>query len=133
QSSARAQRGRTPGQPRRRPAGGYLRAGAARGRVDGPRRARDRDAGDEGSGTVRDREARSRVHAGLGTAAMGLGARPRAGHRADQRRMLRVTNTRTLVSFDIDGTLEIGEPPGIVTIALVHVAKRLGYVVGSCS
>ena len=42
-------------------------------------------------------------------------------------------NTRTLVSFDIDGTLEIGEPPGIVTIALVHMAKRLGYVVGSCS
>ena len=38
-----------------------------------------------------------------------------------------------LVSFDIDGTLEIGEPPGIVTIALVHTAKRLGYVVGSCS
>jgi hypothetical protein len=47
--------------------------------------------------------------------------------------MLRVTNTRPLVSFDIDGTLEIGEPPGIVTIALVHMAKRLGYVVGSCS
>ena len=39
----------------------------------------------------------------------------------------------TLVSFDIDGTLEIGEPPGIVTIALVHAAKRLGYLVGSCS
>jgi phosphoglycolate phosphatase-like HAD superfamily hydrolase len=39
----------------------------------------------------------------------------------------------TLVSFDIDGTLEIGEPPGIVSVALVHAAKRLGYVVGSCS
>ena len=38
-----------------------------------------------------------------------------------------------LISFDIDGTLEIGEPPGIVTIALVHTARRLGYVVGSCS
>jgi hypothetical protein len=38
-----------------------------------------------------------------------------------------------LVSFDIDGTLEIGEPPGIVTIALVQAAKRLGYLVGSCS
>jgi hypothetical protein len=39
----------------------------------------------------------------------------------------------TLVSFDIDGTLEIGEPPGIVTIALVRIAKGLGYVIGSCS
>jgi len=39
----------------------------------------------------------------------------------------------TLVSFDIDGTLEIGEPPGIVPIALVRTAKRLGYLVGSGS
>ena len=38
-----------------------------------------------------------------------------------------------LVSFDIDGTLEIGEPPGIVPIALVHTARRRGYLVGSCS
>jgi hypothetical protein len=39
----------------------------------------------------------------------------------------------TVVSFDIDGTLEIGDPPGIITIAAVHTARRLGYVVGSCS
>lgn len=39
----------------------------------------------------------------------------------------------TVVSFDIDGTLEIGEPPGIVPLALVRAARRLGYVVGSCS
>jgi len=39
----------------------------------------------------------------------------------------------TLVSFDIDGTLEVGEPPGIVSIALVKRAKRLGYLIGSCS
>jgi hypothetical protein len=39
----------------------------------------------------------------------------------------------TLVSFDIDGTLEIGEPPGIVPIALVRQAQRLGYFIGSCS
>ena len=39
----------------------------------------------------------------------------------------------TLVSFDIDGTLEVGEPPGIVTIALVKTAQRLGYLIGSCS
>jgi hypothetical protein len=38
-----------------------------------------------------------------------------------------------LVSFDIDGTLEIGEPPGIVSVDLVRTAKRLGYLVGSCS
>ena len=38
-----------------------------------------------------------------------------------------------LVSFDIDGTLEIGEPPGVVPLELVLTAKRLGYLVGSCS
>jgi hypothetical protein len=39
----------------------------------------------------------------------------------------------TLVSFDIDGTLECGEPPGVVPIALVRTAKRRGFLVGSCS
>ena len=39
----------------------------------------------------------------------------------------------TVVSFDIDGTLEIGEPPGVITIAAVRAARRRGYVVGSCS
>jgi hypothetical protein len=39
----------------------------------------------------------------------------------------------TLVSFDIDGTLEIGEPPGIVTVAMVRDARRRGYVIGTCS
>jgi len=39
----------------------------------------------------------------------------------------------TLVSFDIDGTLEGGDPPGIVPVALVRIARRLGYVIGSCS
>jgi hypothetical protein len=38
-----------------------------------------------------------------------------------------------LLSFDIDGTLEIGDPPGIIPIALVRRAKSLGYLVGSCS
>ena len=41
--------------------------------------------------------------------------------------------SRTLVSFDIDGTLEIGQPPGIVTIELVRRAQQRGYLVGSCS
>jgi hypothetical protein len=31
----------------------------------------------------------------------------------------------TLVSFDIDGTLEIGDPPGIITVAAVRTARRL--------
>jgi hypothetical protein len=39
----------------------------------------------------------------------------------------------TLVSFDIDGTLECGEPPGVVTVELVRTAKRRGWLVGSCS
>jgi hypothetical protein len=38
-----------------------------------------------------------------------------------------------LLSVDIDGTLEIGEPPGIIPVALVRTAQRLGYLVGSCS
>ena len=38
-----------------------------------------------------------------------------------------------LLSFDIDGTLEIGEPPGIVPVALVRTAQRSGYLIGSCS
>lgn len=41
--------------------------------------------------------------------------------------------SRPLVSFDIDGTLECGQPPGVVPLALVTTAKRLGYLVGSCS
>jgi phosphoglycolate phosphatase-like HAD superfamily hydrolase len=40
---------------------------------------------------------------------------------------------RPLLSFDIDGTLETGDPPGIITVALVRRAKTLGYLVGSCS
>ena len=39
----------------------------------------------------------------------------------------------TLVSFDIDGTLEIGDPPGAVPVELVRAAQRLGFLVGSCS
>lgn len=39
----------------------------------------------------------------------------------------------TVVSFDIDGTLELGAPPGILTVGAVHAARTLGYVVGTCS
>lgn len=39
----------------------------------------------------------------------------------------------TVVSFDIDGTLEIGDPPGLITIPMVRSARRRGYVIGTCS
>lgn len=38
-----------------------------------------------------------------------------------------------LVSFDIDGTLEDGDPPGPLEMALVRRAQILGYLVGSAS
>jgi len=38
-----------------------------------------------------------------------------------------------VLSFDIDGTLEVGDPPGGITIEMVRRAHELGYVVGSCS
>ena len=38
-----------------------------------------------------------------------------------------------LISFDIDGTLEVGNPPGCITIARVRQALELGYIIGSCS
>lgn len=38
-----------------------------------------------------------------------------------------------LISFDIDGTLEVGGPTGHVTMNLVRKAKELGYIIGSCS
>ena len=40
---------------------------------------------------------------------------------------------RTRVRCAIDGTLECGQPPGVVPLARVTTAKRLGYLVGSCS
>ncbi|HLG68245.1 MAG TPA: HAD family hydrolase [Acidimicrobiales bacterium] len=38
-----------------------------------------------------------------------------------------------LVSFDIDGTLSFGDPPGPITLAMVAEAKRRGHVIGSAS
>jgi len=38
-----------------------------------------------------------------------------------------------LISFDIDGTLEFGDPPGGITVAMVIRAKELGFLIGSCS
>lgn len=39
----------------------------------------------------------------------------------------------TVVSFDIDGTLEFGDPPGPIPVALVRAMADLGHVVGSGS
>ena len=38
-----------------------------------------------------------------------------------------------LISFDIDGTLEVGDPPGVIPFATVRRAHERGIVVGSCS
>jgi hypothetical protein len=38
-----------------------------------------------------------------------------------------------LISFDIDGTLEVGDPPGCITMEMVRLARELGYIIGSCS
>ena len=38
-----------------------------------------------------------------------------------------------LISFDIDGTLEEGDPPGILTMEFVREAKQDGLLIGSCS
>src|SRR2546426_12256275 len=57
-------------------------------------------------------------------------------HRGDPRRRARrraTVNFVTLVSFDIDGTLEVGEPPAIVPAALVRTANRPGNPAGSGS
>jgi hypothetical protein len=40
---------------------------------------------------------------------------------------------RGLISFDIDGTLEVGDPVGPISMDMVREAKKLGYVIGSCS
>ena len=39
----------------------------------------------------------------------------------------------TIVLFDIDGTLETGDPPGPVMLDHVREAQRRGFVVGSAS
>ena len=38
-----------------------------------------------------------------------------------------------LISFDIDGTLEVGDPPGILTMEMVRTAQEKGFLIGSCS
>jgi len=38
-----------------------------------------------------------------------------------------------LLSLDIDGTLEVGDPPGWIPLELIRRARALGYIVGSSS
>lgn len=43
------------------------------------------------------------------------------------------SDKRVIVSFDIDGTIDVGDPPGPISVDLVRLAKRRGYIVGTCS
>jgi hypothetical protein len=43
------------------------------------------------------------------------------------------TYGRTLISFDIDGTLEMGDPPGPLSAAFVRRTQQRGHLIGSCS
>ncbi len=38
-----------------------------------------------------------------------------------------------LVSFDIDGTMEFGHPPGPITVAVVRSVGAAGHTIGSAS
>ena len=40
---------------------------------------------------------------------------------------------KILLSFDIDGTLETGDPPGPVTLDMVRRARDMGCIIGSAS
>src|SRR3954471_19101309 len=39
----------------------------------------------------------------------------------------------TVVSFDIDGTMEFGDPPGPIPVAMAKAMAELGHVIGSGS
>ena len=38
-----------------------------------------------------------------------------------------------LISFDIDGTMEVGDPPGPLTMDMARIAQQKGFLIGSCS
>jgi len=38
-----------------------------------------------------------------------------------------------LISFDIDGTLEVGDPPGPLTMDMVRLVRDKEFLIGSCS
>jgi hypothetical protein len=43
------------------------------------------------------------------------------------------TPGNTVISFDIDGTLEMGDPPGPIGAEFLRWTRDRGYVIGSCS
>ncbi len=45
----------------------------------------------------------------------------------------RETHLVILISFDIDGTLEVGDPPGVLTMNMVRTVQERGFLIGSCS
>ena len=38
-----------------------------------------------------------------------------------------------LISFDIDGTMDVGDPPGPLTMEMARNAQKKGFLIGSCS
>ncbi len=38
-----------------------------------------------------------------------------------------------LISLDIDGTVDVGDPPGPVTMEMARLAVARGHIIGSCS
>tara|TARA_B100001142_G_scaffold329146_1_gene391421 strand:+ start:2325 stop:2699 length:375 start_codon:yes stop_codon:yes gene_type:complete len=38
-----------------------------------------------------------------------------------------------IISYDIDGTVIAGDPPGIITMNMIKRSKELGYIIGSAS
>jgi hypothetical protein len=42
-------------------------------------------------------------------------------------------SARVVISFDIDGTLETGDPPGPIEVSFVRRAQVHGCLIGSCS
>ena len=62
----------------------------------------------------------------------------RPGNQPHSRRQNTATSEKDsqlnkLISFDIDGTLEVGDPPGCITLDMVRAAKASGCIIGSCS
>lgn len=41
--------------------------------------------------------------------------------------------SKIIISYDIDGTVTAGDPPGRITMEMIQESKRLGYIIGSAS
>lgn len=40
---------------------------------------------------------------------------------------------KIVISYDIDGTVFAGDPPGKITLDMIQESKQLGYIIGSAS